>query len=235
MLVADYHTHTNYSHGTGTPEENVLAAIARGLPTVAISEHGPKHAFFGVRYPALLRLRKEIDRLQDVYGDRINIQMGLEANLLGDGITDAPASSELFDFILIGYHRGTWPADAAGRRFLLQVAGKRGGASAKQNALSYTRAMENTPKVLGITHPGTYIPVDIAALAIGAKEHGVALEINESHQNMTEADIRAVCEIGATLFISSDAHRPAGVGACERSIALAKRAGVLSQVMNWQA
>ena len=30
IITADYHTHTNYSHGKGTPEENVLAAIEKG-------------------------------------------------------------------------------------------------------------------------------------------------------------------------------------------------------------
>ena len=49
MLTKDLHTHTLYSHGKGTPEENVLAAISCGLKTVAVSEHGPGHMFFGVR------------------------------------------------------------------------------------------------------------------------------------------------------------------------------------------
>ena len=49
MLTKDLHTHTLYSHGKGTPEENVLAAVSMGLKTVAVSEHGPGHMFFGVR------------------------------------------------------------------------------------------------------------------------------------------------------------------------------------------
>ena len=63
MLFADYHTHTCFSHGTGTPEENVQAALQRGLCAIAISEHGPAHMFYGVRKEKLLALRREVDRL----------------------------------------------------------------------------------------------------------------------------------------------------------------------------
>ena len=47
-ILADYHTHTIYScgnnenrrHAKGTIEENVLAAIDKGLEVIGISEHG---------------------------------------------------------------------------------------------------------------------------------------------------------------------------------------------------
>ena len=31
QILADYHTHTKYSHGKGTIEENVLEAISKGI------------------------------------------------------------------------------------------------------------------------------------------------------------------------------------------------------------
>ena len=43
IITADYHTHTNYSHGKGTPEENVLAAIEKGLRRIAISGDGANY------------------------------------------------------------------------------------------------------------------------------------------------------------------------------------------------
>ena len=49
IITADYHTHTNYSHGKGTPEENVLVAIEKGLRRIAISEHAGAHFLWRAR------------------------------------------------------------------------------------------------------------------------------------------------------------------------------------------
>ena len=48
-LLWDIHTHTVYSHGTGTIEDNVKAAAAKGLLCVGIADHGIGHAFFGMK------------------------------------------------------------------------------------------------------------------------------------------------------------------------------------------
>ena len=38
-ILADYHTHTIYSHGKGTIEDNVKVAISKGIETLGISDH----------------------------------------------------------------------------------------------------------------------------------------------------------------------------------------------------
>ena len=103
MLFADYHTHTCFSHGTGTPEENVQAALQRGLCAIAISEHGPGHMFYGVRKEKLLALRREVDRLAAKYAGKIQVLMGIECNLTGYGLCDLPQDPGLppFDVILL--------------------------------------------------------------------------------------------------------------------------------------
>ena len=77
MISRDYHTHTFYSHGKGTPEEIVLAAISMGLDAVAISEHGPGHMFYGVRGEKLRALREDVDRLARRYAYKIQVLMGI--------------------------------------------------------------------------------------------------------------------------------------------------------------
>jgi putative hydrolase len=39
-ITADYHTHTRYSHGKGTIEDNVRVARDMGLKSIAIADHG---------------------------------------------------------------------------------------------------------------------------------------------------------------------------------------------------
>lgn len=62
IITSDLHTHTVHSHGLGTVEENVIAAIKKGLKTIAISDHGPGHMAYGI---------KDIDKyLEDILKQR---------------------------------------------------------------------------------------------------------------------------------------------------------------------
>ena len=47
--IAEYHTHTKYSDGKSTMEENVLFARKIGLRKIGISDHGYRHKGFGVK------------------------------------------------------------------------------------------------------------------------------------------------------------------------------------------
>ena len=44
-MTYDHHTHTIYSHGKGTIEDNVKTAAAKGLSSIAITDHGVVQAF----------------------------------------------------------------------------------------------------------------------------------------------------------------------------------------------
>ena len=54
ILTGDYHTHTPFSHGKNTVDENAKRAKELGLKQIGISDHGFSHIAFGVR-------RRQID------------------------------------------------------------------------------------------------------------------------------------------------------------------------------
>ena len=66
-MTFDYHTHTTFSHGKGSIEDNVKVAISKGLKALAISDHGPGHLTYGVKRSALPVMRAEVDRLKEVF------------------------------------------------------------------------------------------------------------------------------------------------------------------------
>ena len=162
-LTGDYHTHTYYSHGKGSPRENVLAAVALGLKSVAITEHASAHIFYGVRNEKLLRLRREVDALKKEFSGDIEVLMGLECNLTGDGKCDIP--DDPFDVLILGFHKGVMPRDMFSVRAMLQLIGI--GKDPTGNAEALMRAAEKHGVTM-LSHPGLYIPMDIEVLAPAA-------------------------------------------------------------------
>ena len=231
MLTKDLHTHTLYSHGKGTPEENVLAAVSMGLKTVAASEHGPGHMFFGVRGRRLDGLRREMDRLKEKYSDKIEVLFGIESNLVGYGLTDIPKDLlDVFDVRLLAFHKGGRPSDGFGFARSLESL-HLGGPDPVKTAEALLAAGEKY-KIDIFAHPGLYVKCDIPTLARGAKELGIKLEINAARVTMSDEELRQAADIGAEFIIGSDAHWPSRVGDDALALAAAKRAGVEGSVVN---
>ena len=59
-MIYDHHTHTIYSHGKGTILDNVRAAAAKGIRSIAITDHGPGHLTYGIKMEQLPQMRKDI-------------------------------------------------------------------------------------------------------------------------------------------------------------------------------
>ena len=81
-ILADYHTHTIFTHGTGSIEDNVRVAVERGLKEIAITEHSFRHLAHGINRKKFFEIKAEIERLRAIYP--IKILLGLEANLISD-------------------------------------------------------------------------------------------------------------------------------------------------------
>lgn len=209
-IFADYHTHTYYSHGKGSPRDNVLSAIERGLDLIAVSEHGPGHFTFGVRGKKLEKLNREMEELRREFEGRIAVQRGLELNVTGFGKTDCPENRDDYDVIILGYHKSVPPFNKHALRIwgesLFGIKNDPHG-----NAEAILAAAESCRANI-ISHPNLYLKVDIPYMAECCRQMGILLEVNSARVTLSEEEIRAICAAGCRLVIGSDAHTPERVG-----------------------
>jgi len=233
-ITADYHTHTQFSHGKGSPEDNVVAARSLGLKRIAITDHGYGHVGYGIRQSDLPLMSEKIFQLRQRYPD-IEILLGVEANILNpEGELDIEDDDlKYIDILLAGYHFGSVPVPfGGGIAFhsvnLLNRWGLFSDRALEWNTQAACNAMERYP-IRILTHPGAKGPIDVARIARKAAEKDVWLEINSSHGYLTTEQIRQAHKWGARFVIDSDAHRPSDVGRCEEGILRAIAAGLTEE------
>ncbi len=238
-MIFDYHTHTIYSHGIvrphgkGTIEENVRAAAEAGLEAVAISDHGPGHLTYGLKREKIPGIRKEIERLKNIYP--VEIYLSVEANIVDrDNYLDVlPDETGLFDFINAGYHYGVTDGRCVKNFLREHGAGAAGGDGLmKQNTDMIVNAvMNNDIRIL--THPGEKAPVDMERIAGACAEKGTWMEISASHAHLTSEEIKICASYDVSFVISSDAHSPEKVGSFSKGIEKAEEAGLdISRIVN---
>lgn len=224
-VIADYHTHTVYSHGIGTIEENVVEAMKKGLETIAISDHGPGHLTFGIKKHKYIEMRNEIDRLNEKYTD-IEVLLGLEANVMGlSGKVDIDDEMlAINDVLLCGYHFGSLPHSLGDLRIHFYNITKKMSKgiykrAKKLNTIAVTNALRKYDiKIL--THPGSKGPIDLEKVAQVAYEEGTLLEISNHHSKLSVEDLVLLKSSKVEFVVSSDAHKASDVGTF--SIALKK-------------
>jgi len=238
-LFADYHTHTIYSHGTGTIMDNVNAAREKGLKEIAITDHGLRHFTYGVKREKLKRIREEIDEINEKNKD-FKVLFGLECNIISrDGQIDIDDEAmKYMDILLVGYHmmvrlKGI-PSyvNIYGRNYLSGLSKSMAEETRQKNTDIMINAIKKY-KVDIITHPGARISMDTGRLAEAAAITGTALEINAKSNIMTIEYLKAAAGHGAKFVINSDAHKPEDVGNFRNAIELAEMAGLTShQIIN---
>lgn len=238
-LYADYHTHTIYSHGTGTIMDNVMAARRKGLTEIAITDHGIRHFTFGVRKKNILKMRQEIDNInQHVEG--IKVLLGMECNIISsEGDIDMTDDiRKHLDILLVGYHmmvkpqslKDTW--NIYGLNYMNKFFSYNTERVEEMNTISIAKAIRKH-KIDIITHPGARIPIDTTYIAEVAAKAGTALEINSHSSAMQAEHVRAAAKYGVKFVIDSDAHSPENVGNLTNGIKIAEEAGLdSSQIIN---
>lgn len=192
----DTHTHTIASgHAYNTMQEMIDSAKEKGLELLAITEHAPTmpgscHEYYFSNYQALRSHKKGIHML---YGAELNI-IDYEGNI------DLPEKIlKTLDLCIASLHL---PCCDPG--------------TAEENTNAYIGAMKN-PYVHIIGHPddGRY-PLDYERLVKAAKEHGIALELNNSslgpntfraHARQNALAYLKLCkEHSVPIALGSDAH-----------------------------
>lgn len=223
-ILFDIHTHTRHSDGKHTVAQNAASARKQGLAT-GISDHGPGHPWYGVRRAGLLRSGEEIAALPEYEqnGRKLPVLQGIEANLMDEeGSVDLEGLPP-FDYHLMGYHKGIFPKSSLSLN--MKLLHSRDPETARKRMTDAMIAALENPRIDAITHPGAYIPVDMARLAAAAAAKGVLLEINHRHP-MTVEDAQDALAAGAYFLVSSDAHRSELVGNVDNALEIVARADI---------
>ncbi len=218
ILSSDYHTHTPYSHGKNTVLENALAAKAKGLKEVAITDHGFNHLLFGLKRKNLTALRSEIDEAKKLTG--INVLMGMESNLISQsGETDMKESDlKYFDIYLCGIHevlRYKSFSDMYNilcKNYFAYKRGKKPADKVVENTTkAYIAAIENNPIDI-ITHINYKCYCNLVEVAKCCADYGTYIEINTKKRHVSAEELNAMAATGVRFVIDSDAHSASRVG-----------------------
>ena len=233
-IFKDLHTHSRYSkfnHGKSSCEELVIAAIDKGLKSIAITDHAPSHPF-GVWKKNLLKRKNEILLLRNKY-PQIEILCGLETNLISASgkIDISKQQRSQLDICLMGFHKagfGTfWNMITFGLWKTLF-----GKYQIKSNTNSYINAINNNDIDI-ITHLQQYIKVDAKAVAEAAAKKGTLIEINNRHLKWTDEDISGMLQTDCKFIINSDAHSSNSVSVFENAIDFAIKHNIpLNRIVN---
>jgi histidinol-phosphatase (PHP family) len=239
MELTDTHTHTYFSHhGEGTVEEVVAAAEARGLTTVALTEHLPMPQRYNpdgtfamdesevsLYLDAIERAREAHPAIEVITGTEVDWRWGAEDYILE---RIEPFELLLGSVLKLSDESGDhWEFDHPG---LIDGWEERGETTVWNQYLElWLQAVRSAVPFDIMTHPD--LPKKLgfkpqfdtreyyAAMAEAAAQRGVMVEVNTSglHKPVGEmypapALLKAFCDAGVLCTVSSDAHTPQDVG-----------------------
>ena len=200
-FIADVHMHSILSgHAFGTVRELAAEAASRGIKLIGVTEHGP-----GIPGTCdLIYFRNIVDAPRELYG--VEMLYGSEVNILNSGkVYMDERHLQCLDYAVAGIHGLCYENEGI-----------------VKNTDNTLRCMAH-PKVRFISHPDDgKFPLDYPALVQGAKEYGVALELNNS--SLRKPTLRPNCvenyrmmlplcmEFGVPIVVNTDSHDPSTVG-----------------------
>ncbi|MCL2848090.1 MAG: PHP domain-containing protein [Firmicutes bacterium] len=240
MFYGDYHTHTTYSHGKGSIEDNVKRAIELGFKEIAITDHGFKHMVYHVRRMDWPYMERDVANLRKKYPN-INILLGIETNFNSHrGFIDLlPSEISALDVVVCGYHFMVKPDRFKDihkfwiPNFIQQVFKTKGTRMYSRNTDMYIKAVEKY-EIDIISHPNFGIKIDVVEVAKACKHYGSYFELNGRRISMDDELLGKVVETGVEFVANSDAHRIEQIGDLKLVTETADRIGLpYSQIANW--
>ena len=227
-MIYDHHTHTTFSHGKGSIEDNVKVVVEKGLKSIAITDHGPGHLTYGIDRNKIKVMRDEIERLKLVY-PQIEILLGVEANTLrvAPYIDLTEDEKKDLDIVLAGYHFGILRAGMVPNYISNHTglfAGDSSSLKVANTAMILNALYENDIAIL--THPGDKGPFDIEDIAKACVDTNTMIEINAKHKHLTIDEIKLASKYDVKFVIGSDAHISSKVGSFEEPLKRALEAGL---------
>jgi len=219
ILTGDYHTHTPYSHGKNTVEENVIAAKEQGLKQIGITDHGYSHVAFGIRRRQTSAYVADCKAAAKKYG--IDVLVGIESNIRGvEGGADLKESDyENFDLYLCGKHVFIWYSTffdfiRYGGGNLIQEKRKKQPSEklVQMNTRAYINTIKNNP-IDVITHLNFGSPANALEVAKCAADYGTYIELNSKKLHLSDDELNEIVQkTQARFIVDSDAHVASRIG-----------------------
>jgi len=100
LRYTSLHTHTQYSDGKNTVEEQVLSAINKGFASIGFSDHGytPFDLSYCIKKENIPAYCEEVRAIGEKYADKIDVFLGMEI----DGFT--AICENTFDYTICSVH-----------------------------------------------------------------------------------------------------------------------------------
>lgn len=195
-LRGDLHVHTKATDGRHSLKEMALAAKARGLSYLAVTEHSRRLAMaHGLDPRRLAEQCDEIDRLNEML-EGIVLLKGIEIDILEDGSLDLPDSALARIDLVVG---------AVHSRFDLPRAKQTERILRAMDHPCFTLLAHPTGRVIESRAP---YDVDMLRIVRHAKRRGCYLELNAHPERLDLLDTHCLMakEEGVLVAINSDAH-----------------------------
>ena len=213
-IKGDLHDHTDWSDGRDTMDEMILAAKARGLEYLAITDHSVGRAIANGLTPERLQAHAaQVRRAEQRIGG-IKLLCGTEMDIRADGSLDYDDHVlESLDWVIASVHSAmNQDAPIMTERIIAAMR------NPHVDVIGHLSA-----RIVGDRPP---VSADYEAIFQAAAQTGTALEINASPERLDLKDSHAARarQLGIPLVISTDAHATESLNNTRYGVGVARRA-----------